>query len=81
MNTRLNDDSVKTAMDQKGETIWYAVEVSDVNIMYQQNNISDSSLIGNKYVFPTTGGFNSTGINSIGIMNDTLYIMFYSSSM
>ena len=77
MNTRLNDDSVKTAMDQKGETIWYAVEVSDVNIMYQQNNISDFSLIGSKYVCTDFAHY-TTSINRIDIMNGTLYLMFYS---
>ena len=77
LKTSSGSDAVKVAVDEKGETIWSAIEVSDRYVMYQQNNISDFSLIGNKYLC-TDSAYYTTRINRVGIINKTLYIMFFS---
>ena len=74
-----HNDSIKLAIDEKGETIWYAVELNDTNIMYQQNNLSDFSLIGNKYVYTDSIRLDHSGIKKIDIMDEVLYMLFYSS--
>ena len=81
MSNKEGKQSAKICLDEKGATIWYVAEVNDTNIMYQQNNVSDFALIGNKYVFTNTISYEASGINSISIMGGTLYILFDSSLM
>ena len=68
------NDTSKAVVDDSGETIWNVMWAGIYDLVYSQHNISDFSIIGNKYLFQTSIS-QSVFLYDVGFGDGVLYFL------